>query len=478
MRGRARQGSQSALVTGLALALLLLSAPSRADLAAGRDAFNRGDFDRAEQEWRPLAERGNGEAEFGLGEVYEQGKGDYKKAETWYAKAAEKDNLEARYRLALIALAGNSEIAPDPVKAYKWAILASKGKNEWAQLAQDLRALLEAQLTAGEQAQGKKQADAWGKPKEEPKIAVVTPRPVPLPSELPNVQPPLPPAPGVAPARPGALPPGFPKSLANLPWIPNLPKLGLPPIPGQPSQPPPNFSPAGVQVPPPSGQPPEPDMIEILKRIDCAWLRKTVNAQGRPVISGTVPDEGERAKLLRISNSITAESRPEVHVNIVPPPLCRSLLEFNAMRTSSLTADGLEARLLSGSELREGDPIRIEVKAGNLPLNVRIDYFSLSGEVLHMLPTGAAPIARLPAGASRTFQSGGAGKEWLAGGAPFGTELIAVIATPNPLDLDKRPEVERASDYLRALEKALQRSRNSAPGSALLSTILVHTSAK
>jgi eukaryotic-like serine/threonine-protein kinase len=181
---------------------------------------------------------------------------------------------------------------------------------------------------------------------------------------------------------------------------------------------------------------------------------------------------------LRISNSITADSRPEVQVDIVPPPLCRSLLEFDSMRTSSLAADGLEARLLGGSALREGDPIRIEVKAGKHPINVRIDYFSISGEVLHMMPTGAVPIARLPAGARRTFESGGAGKEWLAGGAPFGTELVAVIATPNPLDLDKRPEVERAPDYLRALEKALQHSRTNAPGPNLVSTILVHTSAR
>jgi hypothetical protein len=35
------------------------------------------------------------------------------------------------------------------------------------------------------------------------------------------------------------------------------------------------------------------------------------------------------------------------------------------MRTTLLAADGLEARLLGGSALREGDPIRIEVKAGS-----------------------------------------------------------------------------------------------------------------
>ena len=104
---------------------------------------------------------GEAEAEFGLGEIYEQANGDYKKAEVWYDKAAEHGSAKAEYRLALISMAGNEHSPPDIIKAYKWASLAAEGDGVWSELGKDLRGELESHSSAGEQVEGKRQDELW-----------------------------------------------------------------------------------------------------------------------------------------------------------------------------------------------------------------------------------------------------------------------------------------------------------------------------
>ena len=469
MWGRVRGSSQVMLVAVLACLFLMMvtAAGVRADPATGREAFNRGNFDAAEAEYRPLAEAGNAAGEFGLGQVYEQGRGDYKRAEIWYAKAAEHGSIEARYRLALIALAGNRDLPPDPVTAYKWAILASDGKDEWGQLAADLRGLLREHISAAEQVDGKKQADAWQElrnPKPKPPVASV------LNTAPPVFAPPIAPAPGIAPTP---NPPGLPPLPGpKLPWTN---KEILPPIPGQPAQPHPTL----FATPPPGlgqapGSNPTEDLTRLLTRIDCASLRNTTNAQGRLVISGTVPDENEKAKLIRVSSDLMQGSHPELDIHVMPPPLCRSLVQFDSMRATALASEGLEARLAGGaSVLRDGDPIRIEVKAGSYPAHLRIDYFTLDGTVVHMAPSPAQPIVWLGAHKKQIFGDGP------TAAAPFGTEFIAVTATPQPIEFQPpRPEGEPADQYLRDLESALRRAKTAGAQPSLVATVLVRTSPK
>ena len=65
--------------------------PVIADVAAGREAFEKGDYQRAVLEWQNAADRGDAEAQFGMGSLYEIGAGelkqDYKRADYWYRKA-------------------------------------------------------------------------------------------------------------------------------------------------------------------------------------------------------------------------------------------------------------------------------------------------------------------------------------------------------------------------------------------------------
>jgi len=76
-----------------ALGLCLLTATAaRADVKAGVDAWNQGDYARAVNEWRPLAIGGNADAQFNLGQAYKLGRGvpvDLPVALEWFRKASE-----------------------------------------------------------------------------------------------------------------------------------------------------------------------------------------------------------------------------------------------------------------------------------------------------------------------------------------------------------------------------------------------------
>src|SRR5207247_159226 len=83
------------------------------DAGAGRDAYEKGDLNRAMAEWQAAAERNDPEAEFGLGSLYELGLGNlkqnYKQADYWYRQAADHGNVEAQYRLSLIWATGSED---------------------------------------------------------------------------------------------------------------------------------------------------------------------------------------------------------------------------------------------------------------------------------------------------------------------------------------------------------------------------------
>lgn len=88
---------------------LLLSAPAAAQdesVKAGVDAYERGEYQTAVDQWRGAALRGNADAQFNLGQAYKLGRGvpiDLKLAEDWYRKAALQghEQAEANYGLAL-----------------------------------------------------------------------------------------------------------------------------------------------------------------------------------------------------------------------------------------------------------------------------------------------------------------------------------------------------------------------------------------
>jgi len=86
-------------------ALAGAAAPALADVKAGVDAWSRGDFAVAVQEWREPAREGDADAQFNLGQAYRLGRGvesDPAQAEVFYAKAAAQGHIKAAENLGLM----------------------------------------------------------------------------------------------------------------------------------------------------------------------------------------------------------------------------------------------------------------------------------------------------------------------------------------------------------------------------------------
>ncbi|KKW90038.1 hypothetical protein YP76_21540 [Sphingobium chungbukense] len=85
--------------------ILGLASPLLADVKKGVDAWQQGDYGKAVTEWQPLAQAGDPDAQFNMGQAYKLGRGvkaDPATAINWYRKAAAQGHSRAEDNLGLL----------------------------------------------------------------------------------------------------------------------------------------------------------------------------------------------------------------------------------------------------------------------------------------------------------------------------------------------------------------------------------------
>lgn len=111
----------------------LLSAPlSAQSVKAGIDAWQRADYAGAVAIWRPLAEKGDADAQFNLGQAYRLGRGvpiNLALAKSWFEKAATSGHLDAQTTLGLLLFQNG-----DQASGLKWLKQAAEEGEPRAQL--------------------------------------------------------------------------------------------------------------------------------------------------------------------------------------------------------------------------------------------------------------------------------------------------------------------------------------------------------
>ena len=98
----------------IAFAAAPLSAQS---VKAGIDAWQRADYAGAIATWRPLAEKGDADAQFNLGQAYRLGKGvplNLGAAQSWFERAANSGHLDAQTTLGLLLFQNGNQ--PEGIK--------------------------------------------------------------------------------------------------------------------------------------------------------------------------------------------------------------------------------------------------------------------------------------------------------------------------------------------------------------------------
>ena len=98
------------------------------DYKKGLEAAKVGDYVAANRLWRPLAEQGNANAQFSLGNMYQFGDGvvkDHKIAARWYKRAAIQGVAKAQYNLGFLFY-NSQQLNRDDKIAVKWFRLAAE----------------------------------------------------------------------------------------------------------------------------------------------------------------------------------------------------------------------------------------------------------------------------------------------------------------------------------------------------------------
>lgn len=92
-----------------------LAAPvSAQSVKAGIEAWQKSDYAAAVAIWRPLAEKGDADAAFNLGQAYRLGRGvpiNLTSAQSWFERAAAKGHIDAQTTLGLLLFQNGNRIA-------------------------------------------------------------------------------------------------------------------------------------------------------------------------------------------------------------------------------------------------------------------------------------------------------------------------------------------------------------------------------
>ena len=128
--------SVSTVIAIFTLATAVSNASAQDALADGMAAFRGGDYAKAFELWRPLAENGSITAQYRLGNMYAEGKGvarDDKAALMWFQRAAEKGDAASQYNVG-VSYASGAGTAQNDAEAAKWFRRAADQGMAFAQL--------------------------------------------------------------------------------------------------------------------------------------------------------------------------------------------------------------------------------------------------------------------------------------------------------------------------------------------------------
>ena len=153
-----------------AAVLILFALPAWATFQDGQDAYERGDYETAFEEWLPFAEQGLAKAQVRLGWMYNQGEGvpqDYAEAAKWYRLAADRHwgLAIARLNLGLLYEFGDG-VPQDYVQAHMWFNLTVNAPHRYVaeqaiENAIKSRDIVEGKMTSSEIEEAQRLAREW-----------------------------------------------------------------------------------------------------------------------------------------------------------------------------------------------------------------------------------------------------------------------------------------------------------------------------
>ena len=193
-------------------------------------------------------------------------------------------------------------------------------------------------------------------------------------------------------------------------------------------------------------------VMPMLDRVSCAALDATVN-NGTVNVHGYASQRLDMKRLERELLALPGAKKVAADVTPVSDEKCAVMDLYEPYwRVNKDAGDATTIRTRSEhGELTEGDPLVVKITTPPYESFVNLDYYSLDGGVVHMVPGPSIKDNQAPPSYAATIGDLG---EWIIA-KPFGTEFVVVLATPKPLFDQPRKEVEKGADYLVALRDRL-----------------------
>ncbi len=217
-------------------------------------------------------------------------------------------------------------------------------------------------------------------------------------------------------------------------------------------------------------------VMPVIDEVRCAALNASVN-DGTVELRGYVSGRFDMKRLERELLALPGANKVSAEVQQVSDEKC-AVIELYApyWRVNKATDQGTSIRTRSESgELSEGDPLVVKITTPPYESFVNVDYYSLDGGVVHLVPGPRIQANQAPANYAATIGDLG---EWTIA-EPFGAELVVVLTTPRRIFKDLRAEAEPGADYLAALRDELQRlNREAGPEQITADFVMIRTKPK
>jgi Papain family cysteine protease len=212
------------------------------------------------------------------------------------------------------------------------------------------------------------------------------------------------------------------------------------PVVGPAPKPPP--SPKPVTVPPPVKT-----ASVILPELECARVQLVNEAHGPTVVGFVGSDEDVPRLQIALKDA-------DVKVTVRPWPQCEALLTLDKP-LSRADRPQVMIRRSQGDILAAGEKLVFEVETPPFPSYVHVAYFQADGSVLNLVQPGVGSFNAYAPQSKIVIGGGQDGGRQFTVSAPFGREMLIVIAGRSPIFSDLRPTQETERQFLTALRRAL-----------------------
>jgi type IV/VI secretion system ImpK/VasF family protein len=210
--------------------------------------------------------------------------------------------------------------------------------------------------------------------------------------------------------------------------------------------------------PPPPPGPSLDDIRAAIRPFECHRVEVADVRNGVVNLIGRVQSEEQRQQIRQAVKEVVGVTDVQDTFTFMPRPFCEVVDLLDPFRQQAQTTGAsLGIRPQKGCEVTyyRDENLIVDVSSPKPLQYVYADYYVADKEyVAHLIPNPKQPENLYPDKTTLTVGDPSSKAQWHIQ-APFGMELVTVIASPQPLFNPPRLEPERAASYLAELRRAL-----------------------